>query len=84
MHRPSSYAPFAQSSARLRGTRPYASPPRLNLHPAPSQMVLCSPQIRAALRRMIESSVPQVAVMAYNEIVPDVSVEAVGLVGLNG
>ncbi|MDB5326684.1 MAG: flhA [Phycisphaerales bacterium] len=47
-------------------------------------VVLCSPQIRAALRRMIESSIPQVAVMGYNEIVPDVSVEAVGLVGLNG
>ena len=47
-------------------------------------VVLCSPQIRAALRRMIETSVPQVAVMAYNEVVPDVSVEAVGLVGLNG
>ncbi|HEX8322530.1 MAG TPA: flagellar biosynthesis protein FlhA [Tepidisphaeraceae bacterium] len=47
-------------------------------------VLLCSPQIRGALRRMIESSIPQVAVMGYNEIVPDVSVEAVGLVGLNG
>ncbi|MGN6725059.1 MAG: flagellar biosynthesis protein FlhA [Tepidisphaeraceae bacterium] len=47
-------------------------------------VILCSPNIRATLRRMIESAVPQVAVMAYNEVVPDVAVEAVGLVGLNG
>ena len=47
-------------------------------------VILCSPQIRAAVRRMIEGGVPQVAVLGYNEIVPDVSVEAVGLVGLNG
>jgi flagellar biosynthesis protein FlhA len=47
-------------------------------------VVLCSPQIRAALRRMIETAIPQVAVLGYNEVVPEVSVEAVGLVGLNG
>jgi hypothetical protein len=33
---------------------------------------------------MIEGSLPQVAVLAYNEIVPDVAVEAVGLVGMGG
>jgi flagellar biosynthesis protein FlhA len=49
-----------------------------------SAVLLCSPQIRSALRRMIEGSLPHVAVLAYNEIVPDVSVEAVGMVGLNG
>jgi len=47
-------------------------------------VVLCSPQVRSALRRMIESSLPQVAVLAYNEIVGEVSVEAVALVGMNG
>jgi len=47
-------------------------------------VVLCSPQVRSALRRMIEGSLPQVAVLAYNEIVPDVAVEAVGLVGMGG
>ncbi|MGC4031604.1 MAG: flagellar biosynthesis protein FlhA [Tepidisphaeraceae bacterium] len=47
-------------------------------------VILCSPAIRAAVRRMIENSVPQVAVLGYNEVVADVSVEAVGLVGLNG
>jgi flagellar biosynthesis protein FlhA len=46
-------------------------------------VVLCSPQIRQILRRMIESSLAHVAVLAYNEIVSEVSVEAVALVGMN-
>jgi flagellar biosynthesis protein FlhA len=49
-----------------------------------SPVVLCSPQVRSAVRKMIEPSLPHVAVLAYNEVVPDVTVEAVGLVGLNG
>ena len=47
-------------------------------------VVLCSPQVRGALRRMIEPGLPHTAVLAYNEVVPEVSVEAVGLVGMNG
>ena len=47
-------------------------------------VVLCGPQVRSAVRRMIEASLPHVAVLAYNEVVPDVSVEAVGLIGMNG
>lgn len=49
-----------------------------------SAVVVCSPQIRSGLRRMIENAIPQVAVLGYNEIVPEVAVEAVGLVSLNG
>jgi flagellar biosynthesis protein FlhA len=49
-----------------------------------SAVILCSPQIRSALRRMIESSLPQVAVLAFNEVAAEVAVEAVGLVGMNG
>jgi flagellar biosynthesis protein FlhA len=49
-----------------------------------SAVVLCGPQVRAAVRKMIEVSIPHAAVLAYNEIVPEVSVEAVGLVGMNG
>src|SRR3954447_24913699 len=49
-----------------------------------SAVILCSPHVRSALRRMIESSLPQVAVLAFNEIASEVAVEAVGLVGLNG
>jgi flagellar biosynthesis protein FlhA len=47
-------------------------------------VVLCSPQIRQTLRRMIEPSLPHTAVLAYNEVVADVAVEAVGLIGMNG
>ena len=47
-------------------------------------VLLCSPQIRSAVRRMTEAALPGVAVMAYNEIVPEVAVEAVGLIGMNG
>lgn len=49
-----------------------------------SPVLVCSPQIRAALRRMVENAIPQIAVLGYNEIVPEVAVEAVGLVSLNG
>ncbi|HET6251442.1 MAG TPA: flagellar biosynthesis protein FlhA [Tepidisphaeraceae bacterium] len=49
-----------------------------------SAVVLCSPQIRLPLRRMIEASLPQTAVLAYNEIVAEVSVEAVAMVGVSG
>jgi flagellar biosynthesis component FlhA len=33
---------------------------------------------------MIEGTLPQVAVLAYNEIVADVTVEAVTMIGMNG
>jgi flagellar biosynthesis protein FlhA len=49
-----------------------------------SAVLLCGPQIRSAIRRMIEGSAPQLAVLGYNEIVPEVTVEAVALVGING
>jgi flagellar biosynthesis protein FlhA len=47
-------------------------------------VLLCGPQIRSQVRRMIESAMPTTAVLAVNEIVPDVSMEAVSIVGLNG
>ncbi len=49
-----------------------------------SAVLLCGPLIRSAVRRMIENSAPQLAVLGYNEIVPEVTVEAVALVGMNG
>jgi flagellar biosynthesis protein FlhA len=45
-------------------------------------VVLCSPQVRSALRRVIEAGLPHVAVLGYNEVVPEVAVEAVAMVGL--
>jgi flagellar biosynthesis protein FlhA len=47
-------------------------------------VVLCSPQIRSSLRRMIEASMPHVAVLAFNEVAPEITVEAVALIGLSG
>jgi flagellar biosynthesis protein FlhA len=49
-----------------------------------SAVLLCGPQVRSAVRRMIETSLPHVAVLAYNEVSAEVAVEAVALVGLNG
>jgi flagellar biosynthesis protein FlhA len=45
-------------------------------------VVLSSPQIRLWVRRMIEPVLPQVAVLAYNEIVRGIEVEAKGMVTL--
>ncbi|MCP4247163.1 MAG: EscV/YscV/HrcV family type III secretion system export apparatus protein, partial [bacterium] len=49
-----------------------------------SPVLLCSPQIRLWLRRIIEPVLPQVAVLAYNEIVRGIEVEARGMVTLSG
>jgi len=44
--------------------------------------VLCSPQIRMWIRRLIEPAMPHVPVLAFNEIVRGVEVRSVGLVVL--
>ena len=44
--------------------------------------LLCSPQIRVQVRRLIEQSMPQLAVLAYNEVVRGVEVDSVGMVVL--
>jgi len=49
-----------------------------------SAVVLCSPEVRAPLRRMTETALPHVAVLGYNEVSSEVKPEAIGLVGLNG
>ena len=43
-------------------------------------VLLVSPQIRAALRKMTESHVPQLVVLSYNEITRDTQIESVALV----
>jgi flagellar biosynthesis protein FlhA len=48
-----------------------------------SAVLLCSPQVRSSLRRMIESNLPHVAVLSFNEVVQGITVEAVALVGMN-
>jgi flagellar biosynthesis protein FlhA len=44
-------------------------------------VVLCAPQIRPAIRRMLEGPLPQVAVLGYNELVPELRLEA-AMIGL--
>ncbi len=44
-------------------------------------VVLVSPQIRAALRQMTVSHLPNLAVLSYNEITRDTKIEAVAMVG---
>ncbi len=43
---------------------------------------LCSPNIRLALRRLIEASHPTVAVVSYNEILPTIELVSTGTVRL--
>jgi flagellar biosynthesis protein FlhA len=45
-------------------------------------VVLCSSQIRLALRRMIERNLPALPVLAYNEIVPNIEIRVVGAVSV--
>jgi flagellar biosynthesis protein FlhA len=45
-------------------------------------LCICSPNIRLALRRLIEAAHPQVAVVSYNEIVPSAELVSTGVVRL--
>ncbi len=44
---------------------------------------ICSPNIRLALRRLIEAVHPHLAVVSYNEILPDVELVSTGMVRLS-
>jgi len=46
-------------------------------------ILLCSSQIRLALKRLIERHLPSLAILAYNEIVPKTDVHGIGLVSLH-
>ena len=43
-------------------------------------VVLCAPQVRLHVRRMLEAKIPQVVVLSYNEVVKEVPVESHGTV----
>lgn len=49
---------------------------RLKLRP----VILCSPRLRPHFKRFIERSFPDLAVLSYNEIVPQVKVQSIGMV----
>jgi flagellar biosynthesis protein FlhA len=42
-------------------------------------VVLCSPQIRLLLRRLLAATIPSIAVLAYNEIVNGVEIQSIGM-----
>ncbi|HEX3831458.1 MAG TPA: flagellar biosynthesis protein FlhA [Solirubrobacteraceae bacterium] len=43
-------------------------------------VLLCSARVRRHLRRLVEASVPHLAVCSYNEIAPGISVETIGVI----
>jgi flagellar biosynthesis protein FlhA len=45
-----------------------------------SAVILCSPRLRPHFKRFIERSFPDVAVLSYNEIVPQVKVQSIGMI----
>ncbi|MFA5098327.1 MAG: flagellar biosynthesis protein FlhA [Candidatus Margulisiibacteriota bacterium] len=46
-------------------------------------VILCSPRLRPHLKRFIERSFPDMAVLSYNEIVPQVKVSSIGMISLD-
>ncbi|OGC12797.1 hypothetical protein A3J90_04630 [candidate division WOR-1 bacterium RIFOXYC2_FULL_37_10] len=51
---------------------------RMKLNP----VILCSPRLRPHFKRFIERSFPNIAVLSYNEIVPQVKVQSVGMIAV--
>ncbi len=43
-------------------------------------VALCSPRLRAHLKRFTERNFPSLAVLSYNEIVPQIKVQSIGIV----
>jgi flagellar biosynthesis protein FlhA len=52
---------------------------RLKLKP----VILCSPRLRPHFKRFIERSFPDLAVLSYNEIVPQVKVQSIGMISID-
>ncbi|MHC4917173.1 MAG: flagellar biosynthesis protein FlhA [Planctomycetota bacterium] len=47
-------------------------------------VVLTSPQVRVHVRRMTESEMPSLSVISYNELTPEVQVESIAMVTVEG
>ncbi|MDD5457201.1 MAG: flagellar biosynthesis protein FlhA [Candidatus Margulisbacteria bacterium] len=45
-----------------------------------SPIILCSPRLRPHLKRFIERNYPMFAVLSYNEIVPQIKVQSIGVI----
>ncbi|NLM54174.1 MAG: EscV/YscV/HrcV family type III secretion system export apparatus protein, partial [Firmicutes bacterium] len=52
----------------------------LEQHPLPHPIILVAPQIRAALKHLTQRTIPKLIVLSYNEITPDIEVQAHGVV----
>ncbi len=48
-----------------------------------SPICLCSPNIRLALRRLVEARFPELTLLSYNEILPEAEVTSTGMVRVN-
>ena len=46
-------------------------------------VLIASPQVWAVVRQIVEPHLPAAAVLGYNEIVPEVEIESMGLVTLD-
>jgi len=46
-------------------------------------VILCSPRLRPHFKRFIERSFPDTAVLSYNEIVPQVKVQSIGMISID-
>ncbi|WP_096199377.1 flagellar biosynthesis protein FlhA [Bacillus sp. FJAT-45350] len=46
-------------------------------------ILLCSPAVRMYVRQLIERYIPNVPVLSYNELEPDIEVQSVGVVNLD-
>lgn len=57
-------------------TKQMAAAQNAGLHP----IVLCSPSVRLALKRLTERAAPQLVVLSYSEIAPGLRVESIGQV----
>ena len=55
-------------------TKQMAAAQNSGLHP----IVLCSPSVRLALKRLTERAAPQLVVLSYSEIAPGLRVESIG------
>jgi flagellar biosynthesis protein FlhA len=70
--------PPSQAQAMIKAIRK-----QVDQNAAISQLVLlCSPQVRVQLRRLIESAFPNIPVFAFNEIVKDVQVNSHGIIAM--
>lgn len=45
-------------------------------------VILCSPTIRMYVKQLLDRSLPQIAVLSYNELEPNVQVQSVGVVNV--